>query len=52
MTTLTRTISIEDPDGDLIEIDIELDLVFSLGTPGSASDIKGWEVVSIRLSDE
>lgn len=52
MTTITKTITVEAPDGEEIEVSIELDLVHSPGTPGSLSDSTGWEVVSIRLSDE
>lgn len=52
MTSITKTIHVASPDGDDLEIEIECDMEWNPGTPGSVSDVQGWEVLNVRLKDE
>lgn len=52
MTTITKTITIDSPDGDEIELTIEIDLEWSPGVPGSLSDSAGWEPLNVRLAED
>lgn len=52
MTSITKTIQVATPDDTDLEVEIEVDLEWNPGTPGSVSDVQGWEVLNVRLKDE
>lgn len=52
MTTIFKTIQVATPDDTDLEVEIEVDLEWNVGTPGSLSDMQGWEVLNVRLKED